>query len=265
MSTCTSTSPDKPTSRLKDVDSGYKSHLERTAGHYRSPTYHPATLTSLTSPTPHHRLLTFAAPSLDFFLPGQFVDLRIPGVDSVGGFTIVTPPCALPEFRLLVQEAPTNPAAAWAWRSEGEIVGSRVEIKRHAHSPLISILTHIATTPSFKNLCVDLLYSSRPPILFLPEILDIVRRRNGTTSLRLFLTGASKDTAQLPGFGESKITVVKRRMTGEDLEGTIVDDGEAGRRLVYVCGPRGFTAEMVGAVERTERVSGEDLMTEIWW
>jgi hypothetical protein len=73
------------------------------------------------------------------FLPGQWVDLEIPGISQVGGFTITSPPSKAQAstrhlfpnrfVELAVQKAPRNPPAAWLWQPEAEIVGSRLGIR----------------------------------------------------------------------------------------------------------------------------------------
>ncbi|EXJ88494.1 hypothetical protein A1O1_05424 [Capronia coronata CBS 617.96] len=68
-------------------------------------------------------------------LPGQYVDLYIPNIDVVGGFTITSPPQASsqsqedPHIELAIQSSPTNPPAAYLWRSPREILDSAVSFK----------------------------------------------------------------------------------------------------------------------------------------
>ncbi|KAL2444396.1 hypothetical protein ABEF95_016521 [Exophiala dermatitidis] len=69
-------------------------------------------------------------------LPGQYIDLYIPNVDVVGGFTITSPPGAAsfdktenPHIELAIQCSPTNPPAAYLWRPAAEILNSPVSFK----------------------------------------------------------------------------------------------------------------------------------------
>ena len=92
-------------------------------------------------------------------LPGQYVDLSIPSISTVGGFTITSPPqtclpwstreptctyfptanapksseyteeAPYPYIELAIQKADDNPPAAYLWHPESEILGSRMDFK----------------------------------------------------------------------------------------------------------------------------------------
>ncbi|KAL2215976.1 hypothetical protein M432DRAFT_552736 [Thermoascus aurantiacus ATCC 26904] len=91
------------------------------------------------------------------FLPGQWLDVHIPGIPQAGGFTITSTPKdaellpspetpeslparedGLPPIRprgrepyveLAVQKSPSNPPAAWLWRPKEEILGKELSIR----------------------------------------------------------------------------------------------------------------------------------------
>lgn len=73
------------------------------------------------------------------FRPGQWLDVQIPGVPQVGGFTLTSPPREAeahsgrtPQngyLELAIQKAPLNAPAAWLWRPENEILGSRIQVR----------------------------------------------------------------------------------------------------------------------------------------
>lgn len=69
------------------------------------------------------------------FLPGQWVDLHIPGISQVGGFTITSTPSEAWSIRddgfieLAVQNSPRNPPAAWLWRPVKDIIGSKLGVR----------------------------------------------------------------------------------------------------------------------------------------
>jgi len=79
------------------------------------------------------------------FLPGQWLDVHIPGLIKAGGFTITsTPNDAQPQslvdsgtneirpapfLELAIQDSPSNPPAAWLWRAADEIVGKKLEVR----------------------------------------------------------------------------------------------------------------------------------------
>ncbi|EXJ74442.1 uncharacterized protein A1O5_02738 [Cladophialophora psammophila CBS 110553] len=68
-------------------------------------------------------------------LPGQYIDLYIPNIDVVGGFTITSPPQSSsqsqddPHIELAVQSSPSNPPAAYLWRPAQEILNSTVTFR----------------------------------------------------------------------------------------------------------------------------------------
>ncbi|RMZ83466.1 hypothetical protein DV737_g1612, partial [Chaetothyriales sp. CBS 132003] len=78
-------------------------------------------------------------------LPGQYIDLHIPGIPTVGGFTITsTPQTALPitttaperpeppqtrYIELAIQKSPGNPPAAYLWQAPSTILNSPVSFQ----------------------------------------------------------------------------------------------------------------------------------------
>jgi hypothetical protein len=89
----------------------------------------PPALTSLSKPTLRH-------------LPGQYIDLYIPDVDTVGGFTITSAPQTClhstssstttvsdPYIELAIQNSPTNPPAAYLWRPIPEILHNPISFR----------------------------------------------------------------------------------------------------------------------------------------
>jgi NAD(P)H-flavin reductase len=92
------------------------------------------------------------------FLPGQWVDVHIPGLADAGGYSITSTPAdaqvlpspgppvespmdeetglppmdprgRAPYLELAVQHAPSNPASAWLWRPKDEIQGQELSIR----------------------------------------------------------------------------------------------------------------------------------------
>lgn len=87
------------------------------------------------------------------FLPGQWLDVHVPSVSKAGGFSITSTPADArvlpapehsseqlgieeiesagrpPYVELAVQDAPTNPAAAWLWKEPREILGRELSIR----------------------------------------------------------------------------------------------------------------------------------------
>lgn len=72
------------------------------------------------------------------FLPGQWLDVHVPGIEKAGGFTITSAPrCAVPPspageppyLELAIQKSPSNPPAAWLWQRKDSILGKQVNVR----------------------------------------------------------------------------------------------------------------------------------------
>ncbi|KAL1881156.1 hypothetical protein VTK73DRAFT_4603 [Phialemonium thermophilum] len=169
-------------------------HLERTANQPRAPTLHKVRIRSIQEPNDNIRILQLEIPDHGTigFLPGQWLDVYVPGVPKAGGFTITSPPSkAKPSsegspgyLELAIQKSPDNAPAAWLWQPRERVLGSELEVRVGGSfvwppsgvavhtlrtavfvaggvgiNPLMSMLSAIAERPcSFE---VDLLYSVR--------------------------------------------------------------------------------------------------------
>ncbi|KAK2001996.1 NADH-cytochrome b-5 reductase [Colletotrichum falcatum] len=98
------------------------SHIERTAAEPRDTSLHTVTVSQVEEVNESIRLfrLGICEGSSIQFLPGQWLDIFVPGVLKPGGFTITSPPsmATLPSsayLELAVQDSPSNPPAAWLW------------------------------------------------------------------------------------------------------------------------------------------------------
>jgi len=76
------------------------------------------------------------------YLPGQWLDVYIPGVPRAGGFTLTScPPLASrslapalssfssPYLELAIQNSPNNPPAAWLWQDQELILGQELNVR----------------------------------------------------------------------------------------------------------------------------------------
>ena len=135
-------------------------------------------------------------------LPGQWLDVHIPNVDEIGGFTITSPPSTSylaplnrkPFLELAIQRSPQNPPAAFFWRSLSEINGTELRVRIGGNftwpppklsesevsspnltravfvagdvgiNPLISMLSHLSEKGKWPPV-VQLFYSVRLPQL----------------------------------------------------------------------------------------------------
>ncbi|KAK4936307.1 hypothetical protein LTR10_022784 [Elasticomyces elasticus] len=123
-------------------------HIIRTAEDPRQKGVWTARLSKIEQVNSKIRLLRLSLPkdgSPLRHLPGQYVDLYIPNIDVVGGFTITSPPQAAvqnqddPHIELAIQSSPGNPPAAYLWRPVPEIIDSTVTFRiggNFAYPPL---------------------------------------------------------------------------------------------------------------------------------
>ncbi|KAH8697742.1 hypothetical protein BGW36DRAFT_379352 [Talaromyces proteolyticus] len=155
-------------------------HETRTAAEPRQNKLYPVRLVHVEQANPTIRLLRLALPAESSsddeatdsqpqepfsFLPGQWLDVHVPGIQQAGGFTITSTPAdaqqlptpdptvvqdgtdqladqhgeigvptmvsrgRYPYVELAVQNSPSNPPAAWLWRPKGEILGREVNVR----------------------------------------------------------------------------------------------------------------------------------------
>ncbi|KAI0598120.1 NADH-cytochrome b-5 reductase [Biscogniauxia sp. FL1348] len=117
-------------------------HLERTAAEPRDKSLNTVVLRQVDEVNDTIRLFRLEVPK-DAppirFLPGQWLDVFIPGVTVAGGFTITSTPAeAEPEasrqqqpgyLELAVKRSPDNPPAAWLWRDPAYIAGAALRVR----------------------------------------------------------------------------------------------------------------------------------------
>ncbi|KAJ9615329.1 hypothetical protein H2200_001404 [Cladophialophora chaetospira] len=107
-------------------------HVIRTAEDHRQQGIWTARLSKIDQVNSKIRLLRLSLPKDGV---GQYIDLYIPNIDVVGGFTITSPPQASsqsqedPHIELAIQDSPSNPPAAYLWRPKSEILDSTVSFK----------------------------------------------------------------------------------------------------------------------------------------
>ena len=283
------------------------SHLERTAAEPRDSDLHPVILKRIDQFNDQIRLLRLSPifPAESFtFLPGQWLDVHVPGVSKPGGFTITSPPHLLlpsnpaPYFELAIQKSPSNPPAAWLWRPEGEILneslqvrvgGSFVwppifygkEIKRVVFvtggigiNPLMSIVSHLSKQSLADPLAFDIkfLYTLRDPgeerggesILFLERLCKCFNLLEKDEALQLFLTRGDKGSGVVD-CNENEILYQGRRIEAGDLWEALGPVEERGDTVVYICGLPNMTDDMVKAAKEAEGMDERHVLCEKWW
>ncbi|KAI1172296.1 hypothetical protein F4777DRAFT_519173 [Nemania sp. FL0916] len=129
-------------------------HLQRTAAEPRDKSLNTVVLEHIDEVNDTTRLFRLAIPrgAPPFrFLPGQWLDVYVPGVEKAGGFTITSPPAEArrqhpsdsnndntnnkvgpggPYIELAIQKSPSNPPAAWLWRNPPtSLLGSELRVR----------------------------------------------------------------------------------------------------------------------------------------
>ncbi|KAF2234302.1 ferredoxin reductase-like protein [Viridothelium virens] len=284
------------------------SHEERTAAEPREDGLHPVKLNRIEQVNESIRLLRLSV--LDHqrgvkFLPGQWLDIFIPGLPKAGGFTITSIPRdaepvgenadkadGRPYLELAVQNSPKNPPAARLWRPSDEILGTQLVVRVGGSfvfpplgvppqfvkrlviiaggvgiNPLISILAHLHYTNTMPP-SVQFLYSTKigQPSPKLEDVLFLDR-------LRSILKG-NEDRMRLSLFitGQrleletgSGIDLHYRRIGQHDLREALGPVSERRNAFCYVCGPQGMTDELVARVRNEDSVVPDQVLCEKWW
>jgi NAD(P)H-flavin reductase len=227
------------------------------------------------------------------FQPGQWLDVFLPGLPKPGGFTITSPPSlatASPaRLDLAVQKSPMNPAAAWLWQEQSQIINREIQVRvggsfvwpppcpteKAQHvlfvaggvgiNPLISMVKHFVATDNWPKR-VTFLYASKvtqgsdgtEEILFQSDLEDAVKASNGKMTLRLFLTGEVEETER-----SSTSSFQWRRISETDLVEAIGGDEE--HTVCYVCGVPTMTDGFVQFLSSRDGIRAERVLCEKWW
>ncbi|KAI9874013.1 MAG: hypothetical protein M1830_010295 [Pleopsidium flavum] len=280
------------------------SHEERTAREPRENAIHHVILNRVEQANDTVRLLQLVPHDRRpiKFLPGQWLDVHIPGLPKAGGFTITsTPQDAFPKsdhsdgyVELAIQKSPRNPPAAWLWRPENDILGSHLlvraggsfvwpppcddvqRLKRAVFiaggvgvNPLMSILSHLHQLDQMPEE-VRFLYTLRQPepeerILFLSRLEAIAESVTATRfRLQLYLTGGSSPSSPKIE-GTPRTTVQHRRVTHSDLIEAISNPEDRAGAVCYICGPPAMTDEFVDVLRHAEGMEEERVLCEKWW
>jgi NAD(P)H-flavin reductase len=170
------------------------------------------------------------------FLPGQWLDVHVPGIHKAGGFTITSPPSHLPPptnyLELAIQKSPLNPPAAWLWQNPESILGTELQVRVGGSfvwppplkeseitrvvfiaggvgiNPLMSIVSSLAQQKEEKGKLgfhVKFLYTTRDlrpsaslsEFLFLDRLVSVFDVLGGEGQFELFLTSGHKEWEEI--------------------------------------------------------------------
>uniref|UniRef100_A0A3Q1EG53 Oxidoreductase NAD-binding domain-containing protein 1 n=1 Tax=Acanthochromis polyacanthus TaxID=80966 RepID=A0A3Q1EG53_9TELE len=264
-------------------------HLERTANNYRQNTLYPAEVCGITNESDTVKRLRIAVHPDFIFKAGQWVDFFIPGVETVGGFSMCSSPGLLQRegvIELAVKYA-KHPPAHWvhttctvgssvAMRVGGEfffdpspsdpsvdllLVAGGVGI-----NPLYSILLHttdllrLNQTSGGRDYAIGsahLCYSAKntQELLFKSSIIEACREFPDKFSCDFHVTQQSTDVdPHLQPF------IKRGRIAEEELRAHV----DPQRTMCYLCGP----PPMIEAISKTLMDFGlpkDRILFEKWW
>ncbi|MCJ1363180.1 hypothetical protein MMC16_002287 [Acarospora aff. strigata] len=280
------------------------SHEERTAQEPRENGVQLVTLSQIEQATRDVRLLRLVPYNNQpfRFMPGQWLDVHVPGLPKAGGFTITsTPQDANPidnhlnrYIELAIQKSPRNPPAAWLWQAEEAILGSRLlvrvgggfvwpppkvdqaTIKKVVFvaggvgiNPLISMVSHLHQTNRLPQE-VQFIYATRlseseKHVLFLSRLQNIAQSiRPGQFQLQLYITGGGSPSS-LRSRSTAQTSMQQRRISHIDLVDALGTPEDRAGVVCYVCGPPAMTDEFVQVLRHADGMEENRVLCEKWW
>lgn len=271
-------------------------HIQRTGNQQRQPDIIKMEITSVldVSPTVKHLiLLTTVKPVPISFKAGQWVDMMIPGIDTIGGYSIVSTPAHLSktgELSLCVKNS-DHPPAHWVHNEckPGSIVSIRVggdffldnidnwKTGRNillvaggvGINPLFSMIAQMNESQrgSGKQIVkYCLMYSAKTNDEFLfKDSLDHFALRNEMFSVEYFLT----DREQTGVTDASEKNVTLGRITKAEVERCLTNNlklkigsEELNQTTVYLCGPPPMIENVL---EILGSLGIDNVLYEKWW
>ncbi|XP_026145737.1 oxidoreductase NAD-binding domain-containing protein 1 [Carassius auratus] len=262
-------------------------HLQRTSSVHRQMELFPARVSDIMNESDTVKRLRLEVPHPDFsFRAGQWVDFFIPGVDTVGGFSICSSPGLLQRegvIELAVKHT-RHPPAHWIHTKCS--VDSQVAVRVGGNfffdpqpsdpvvdllliaggvgiNPLYSILLHAADllrqthgqryTPGRTHLC----YSAKntKELLFKNTIIDICHERPDKFSCDFHVTQQSSDIEQ-----ELQPYIINGRISEEELQRYV--DPE--HTLCYLCGPPPMIEKVSSDLKKVGLLE-DKILFEKWW
>ncbi|XP_054462073.1 oxidoreductase NAD-binding domain-containing protein 1 [Anoplopoma fimbria] len=264
-------------------------HLERTSSNYRQNALYPAQVCGIMDESETVKRLRIAVHPDFSFKAGQWVDFFIPGVETVGGFSMCSSPDLLQREGVveLAVKYTKHPPAHWIHTMC--TVGSRVAMRVGGDfffnpspsdpsvdllllaggvgiNPLYSILLHTSGLlhlnqasggRDYKIGSAHLCYSAKntQELLFKSSIIEACREFPDKLSCDLHVTQQSTDVdSHLQPF------INRGRITEEELRAHV----DPQRTLCYLCGPR----PMIEGLSKTLMDLGltkDRILFEKWW
>ena len=201
------------------------------------------------------------------FVAGQWVDMFIPGIEAVGGYSIVSAPCQLPLLELAIK-ASRHPAAAWVTEeaSVGSVVALRVggsfvlPMPRPPRNlfiaggvgltPLYAMIHQLASEDADHQVALIHTTGKSSELLFREELQALAM--------------ANPDRVRVDSLTTKEGATADRRIDRPLIAEAIKWLGGAEDVVVYVCGPKGMPEAMVELCASCG-IPPRDVRYEKWW
>ncbi|RDD42780.1 Oxidoreductase NAD-binding domain-containing protein 1 [Trichoplax sp. H2] len=269
----------KKTLKMSSIDGS--THMEKTENSPRNEVVSQATLVQMEQISPDVKSLFFRVHDKMFtFRPGQWIDMMIPEIEVVGGFSLCSSPFLLQKENLiqLAVQYSTHPPALWIHTKckVGDVVKLRcggnfyfdfhkTDKKKHllliaggvGINPICSIVRdlaeHIIRSRSDEYRAL-LLYSgkSRKNLLFKEELMDIAKKVP-SISCKFF---ATRETCQ-------EQEVLSHRIDPSVLRESVLNLNIS-KMQTYICGPPPMI-ESVASNLLQIGLAEDDIKYEKWW
>ncbi|OTA52063.1 hypothetical protein K449DRAFT_457422 [Hypoxylon sp. EC38] len=243
---------------MAEVKSG---HLERTASEPRDKSLHTVTLAEVNQINDQIRLFRLELSDPLRFLPGQWLDVYVPGVPKAGGYTITSPPSKA----RLSNDSSVSPGYV---ELAVVFVAGGVGV-----NPLMSMVSSLAEKgDSGIPFEVHFLRASR--LQFVERLASIFTSGKVKGRLQLFLTGregegkAEEEGVLFCGSEGGDVSFRTGRMTVDDVAAAAGNASERRFAVVYVCGVPTMTDDFVQKLTDPQHELGMEphrVLCEKWW
>ncbi|KTF99818.1 hypothetical protein cypCar_00004507 [Cyprinus carpio] len=242
-------------------------HLERTASVHRQMELFSARVSDIMNESDTVKRLRLEVPHPDFsFRAGQWVDFFIPGVDTVGGFSICSSPGLLQREGCSVDSQvavrvggnfyfdpqPSDPVVDLLLIAGGVGINPLYSILLHAADLLRQTHGH-RYTPGRTHLCYSV--KNTKELLFKNTIIDICHERPDKFSCDFHVTQQSSDIER-----ELQPYTINGRISEKELQRYV--DPE--HTLCYLCGPPPMIEKVSSDLKRVG-LSEDKILFEKWW
>eukprot|EP00057_Strongylocentrotus_purpuratus_P034201 XP_794291.3 PREDICTED: oxidoreductase NAD-binding domain-containing protein 1 isoform X2 [Strongylocentrotus purpuratus] len=262
-------------------------HMDKTAQSFREPGICEAEVAAISQASETVKALTLKVDDPTFtFKAGQWVDIFMPGVTTVGGFSMSSAPRPLREkghVGLAVKYS-AHPPAHWVHKQC--VVGSKVKVRAGGDklvfdpqpgdpswnvllisggigiNPLMSLMHHAAdlhdqrkgNPEGYTPGKMELLFSasSKSELIFKDTIDDLTSKHSPNIAAKFFVTKESAEDS----------SISNRRIDASDIKAAIERLG--GPLRCFVCGPPTMIADMEGLLSNAG-IPPSDIFCEKWW